>query len=141
MPRQRRRSSGLGADPRGDTGASALSTLEPPPTFNSPPLTPVCPCRTDIPILLLTLFPSAILKRKLLALFPNGGKPSLSSGDGKPFLFGTPGSIHSLSSSLSSPPMPSIQPLQILFTAQSSCPTRSLPTTLSSPTTPGLTMM
>lgn len=40
MPRPRRRSSGLGADPRGDTGASALSTLEPTPTFNSPPLTP-----------------------------------------------------------------------------------------------------
>ena len=42
MPRQRRKSSGLGAELPGDTGASALSTLEPTPTFNSPPLTPVC---------------------------------------------------------------------------------------------------
>ena len=42
MSRPRRRSSGLGAEPRGDTGAPALSTLEPTPTFNSPPLTPVC---------------------------------------------------------------------------------------------------
>ncbi|KAK4695803.1 hypothetical protein P7C71_g2013, partial [Lecanoromycetidae sp. Uapishka_2] len=40
MPRPRRKSSNLGADLRGDTGASALSTLEPTPTFNSPPLTP-----------------------------------------------------------------------------------------------------
>ncbi|CAF9907787.1 hypothetical protein IMSHALPRED_006492 [Imshaugia aleurites] len=40
MPRPRRKSSGLGADLRGDTGAVALSTLEPTPTFNSPPLTP-----------------------------------------------------------------------------------------------------
>ncbi|KAL2048293.1 hypothetical protein N7G274_000204 [Stereocaulon virgatum] len=40
MPRPRRKSSGLGAELRGDTGASALSTLEPTPTFSSPPLTP-----------------------------------------------------------------------------------------------------
>lgn len=39
MPRPRK-SSGLGAELRGDTGA-ALSTLEPTPTFTSPPLTPV----------------------------------------------------------------------------------------------------
>lgn len=36
MPRPRK-SSGLGAELRGDTGAAALSTLDP----NTPPLTPV----------------------------------------------------------------------------------------------------
>lgn len=37
---RRQRSSNLGEELRGDTGASALSTLEPTPTFTSPPLTP-----------------------------------------------------------------------------------------------------
>ncbi|MCJ1275013.1 hypothetical protein MMC21_002813 [Puttea exsequens] len=46
MTRQRGLSN-LGADPRGDTGASALSTLEPTPTFNSPPLTPTGPRSTQ----------------------------------------------------------------------------------------------
>ncbi|KAL6721729.1 sphingosine N-acyltransferase lag1 [Lecanora helva] len=40
MPAPRRRSSNLGGELRGDTGVSALSTLEPTPTFISPPLTP-----------------------------------------------------------------------------------------------------
>ncbi|MCJ1402002.1 hypothetical protein MMC11_005221 [Xylographa trunciseda] len=40
MPRPRRKSSGLGADIRGDTSAPALSTLEPMPTIVSPPLSP-----------------------------------------------------------------------------------------------------
>ncbi|MCJ1303024.1 hypothetical protein MMC08_005830, partial [Hypocenomyce scalaris] len=40
MPRARRRSSGLGADIRGDTGAPAVSTLSSMPTIESPPLTP-----------------------------------------------------------------------------------------------------
>lgn len=43
MPRPRRKSSSLGSDLRGDTGVSALSTLEPTPSFASPPLTPVGP--------------------------------------------------------------------------------------------------
>ena len=41
MPRPRRKSSSLGAELRGDNSAAALSTLEPTPTFASPPLTPV----------------------------------------------------------------------------------------------------
>lgn len=41
MPRSRRKSSGLGADIRGDTGAPAVSTLEPMPRISSPPLSPV----------------------------------------------------------------------------------------------------
>ncbi|MCJ1288689.1 hypothetical protein MMC34_000218 [Xylographa carneopallida] len=40
MTRPRRKSSGLGADIRGDTGAPAMSTLEPMPTIVSPPLSP-----------------------------------------------------------------------------------------------------
>ena len=40
MPRPRRKSGSLGADLRGDTGASALSTLEPTPTFLTPPISP-----------------------------------------------------------------------------------------------------
>ncbi|KAI9878210.1 MAG: hypothetical protein M1830_001554 [Pleopsidium flavum] len=40
MPRPRRKSSGLGADIRGDTSAPAVSTLEPMPTIVSPPLSP-----------------------------------------------------------------------------------------------------
>ncbi|KAI4185618.1 MAG: hypothetical protein L6R41_004021 [Letrouitia leprolyta] len=40
-PRPRRTSSTVGDDLRGDTGASALSTLEPTPTFASPPSSPV----------------------------------------------------------------------------------------------------
>ncbi|MCJ1250551.1 hypothetical protein MMC30_007779 [Trapelia coarctata] len=40
MPRPRRKSSGLGADIRGDTGAPAVSTLEPMPKIVSPPLSP-----------------------------------------------------------------------------------------------------
>lgn len=45
MPRPQRKSGGLGAELRGDTGA-ALSTLEPTPTFTLPSLSPVnnpCP--------------------------------------------------------------------------------------------------
>lgn len=41
MGRPRRKSSGLGADIRGDTGAPAVSTLDPMPVIASPPLTPV----------------------------------------------------------------------------------------------------
>ncbi|MCJ1227986.1 hypothetical protein MMC12_004645 [Toensbergia leucococca] len=40
MPRPRRKNSGLGADIMGDTGAPAVSTLEPMPTIASPPLSP-----------------------------------------------------------------------------------------------------
>ncbi|KAI4201870.1 MAG: hypothetical protein LQ346_002074 [Caloplaca aetnensis] len=40
-PRQRRTSSTVGDNLRGDTGASALSTLEPTPTFPTPPISPV----------------------------------------------------------------------------------------------------
>ncbi|MCJ1479380.1 hypothetical protein MMC13_008065 [Lambiella insularis] len=40
MPRQRRKSYGLGADPRGDTSGPSLSTLEPMPTIVSPPISP-----------------------------------------------------------------------------------------------------
>ncbi|KAL8940499.1 MAG: hypothetical protein Q9216_002786 [Gyalolechia sp. 2 TL-2023] len=39
-PRPRRTSSTVGNNLRGDTGASALSTLEPTPTFASPPISP-----------------------------------------------------------------------------------------------------
>ncbi|KAI4124470.1 MAG: hypothetical protein LQ338_004788 [Usnochroma carphineum] len=39
-PRPRRTSSTVGDNLRGDTGASALSTLEPTPTFGSPPVSP-----------------------------------------------------------------------------------------------------
>ena len=40
MPLTRRNSTNVGDELRGDTGASALSTLEPTPNFTSPPLTP-----------------------------------------------------------------------------------------------------
>ena len=40
-PRPQRTSSTVGDDLRGDTGASALSTLEPTPTFGSPPSSPI----------------------------------------------------------------------------------------------------
>ena len=47
MPRQRRKSSNLGGELRGDTGAAALSTLEPTPTFPvTPQLSPVSSCLT-----------------------------------------------------------------------------------------------
>ena len=142
MSRPRRKSSGLGAEPRGDTGAPALSTLEPTPIFNSPPLTPVCThVIMKIPMSRLTLSSSGALKPKSPALFPNDGKPSLSCGDGKHSPFDTHGSTLSSSSSSSSPPMPSIQPLQILFTTPSFSPTLSRPTTLTSPTTLDMTVI
>ena len=48
MARPRRKSSGLMGDPRGDTGAPAVSTLEPMPTIASPPLSPVSYYETSL---------------------------------------------------------------------------------------------
>ena len=139
MSRPRRRSSGLGAEPRGDTGAPALSTLEPTPTFSSPPLTPVCTQPImGIPLNPLTLLSSGALKSKSPVHFQNDGKPNLSCGDGKPSPFGTHGSTLSSSSSSPSPPMPSIRLPQTRYTMLSFYPTPSRPITLTSPTTPAM---
>ena len=141
MSRPRRRSSGLGAEPRGDTGAPALSTLEPTPTFNSPPLTPVCTqpiMFMSIHLNPLTLLSSGALKSKSPVHFQNDGKQNLSCGDGKPSPFGTHGSTLSSSSSLPFPPMPSIPLPQTRYTMPSFYPTPSRPTILTSPTTPAM---
>ncbi len=86
MPRPRRKSSNLGSDLRGDTGAAALSTLEPTPTFNSPPLTPVITHPCLVRSLIANLYRSAhgTPHPSPSAHFQSDEKPNPSSGAGKP---------------------------------------------------------
>lgn len=77
MPRPQRNSGSLGAELRGDTGA-ALSTLEPTPSFTSPPLSPVSDCYSLGEVVLIQISVAHL------------------SNQSSPHTFQTPKSSHSL---------------------------------------------
>ena len=147
MPRPRRKSSGLGADIRGDTGAPAVSTLDPMPTINSPPLSPVSilafQTRTrgsKRSILTGSEF-SGLPNRRHPDRILSAGKPEVFYGDGKIFHFDIHGSTPSYSSSPSSPPIMSIQSRAIPFTAPSISHTHLLQMILQSHLVPAMILM
>ena len=95
MTRSRRTEGTLGAELRGDTGASALSTLEPTPEFKTPPRSPtgsVCqstnPDRCNVLIPVISIDPP----KDPSAHIRNVGKQRAYSEDGKTFPFAILGS-------------------------------------------------
>lgn len=132
MPRARRKSSGLGADIRGDTSAPAVSTLEPMPTVLSPQLSPVCTLQALLGQELIVNSYSVIPKAESRGLTPSGGKHVASCADGKISPFDIPGSIRSSSPLSYCPPTSLTQLPTIPSIAPYSFPTPSRnPTPLS----------